>query len=278
MLRSARRKPGCASHARSGRRAPSLARLSLVLIAFAVGLSSSVAADKARIKASERRAATRTPARELAQANARAERLGLGTLKAASKLLAGHVDPAWLRATGPDKWLGALRLPVAKGHVSRGFGTGKGGYHQAVDIVGEVGSTIRTAAPGLVGYADNDVTGYGNFVIIIHPGGFITTYAHNQKLLVVAGQKVKRSQPIAQLGSTGRSMGPHLHTELLWNGLNCDPMSLFRPLARHKNGEPAVERLGLWKEPHKKPKSIRCAARKHHPDYVKEVRADDDDD
>lgn len=244
---------------------------------MAVGLSGSAAAEKGRSKSSERRAAAQPGARELARAKARAERLGLGTLKAAGKLLSGHVEPAWLRATGPDKWLGALRLPVAKGHISRGFGTGKGGYHQAVDIVGEVGSTIRTAAPGLVGYAANEVSGYGNFVIIIHAGGFITTYAHNQKLLVVAGQQVKRGQPIAQLGSTGRSKGPHLHTELLWNGLNCDPMALFRPLPRHKNGEPAVERLGLWKDPHKKPKSMRCAPRKHHPDYVKEVRAVDDD-
>jgi murein DD-endopeptidase MepM/ murein hydrolase activator NlpD len=275
MLRPPPRKRGCASHA--GRWQRSLI-VPLALLGFATGLASSVAADKSRTAAHGKNVAMQAAARELAQASERARRLGLGTLKAAGKLLAGRVEPTWLRATGPDKWLGALRMPVAQGHVSRGFGTGKGGYHQAVDIVGEPGSTIRTAAPGIVGYADDEVSGYGNFVIIIHAGGFITTYAHNQKLLVVAGQRVKRSQPIAQLGSTGRSKGPHLHTELLWNGLNCDPMPLFRPQARHKNGEPAVERLGLWKEPHKKPKSIRCAARKHHPDYVKELPVHDDDD
>jgi murein DD-endopeptidase MepM/ murein hydrolase activator NlpD len=115
-------------------------------------------------------------------------------------------------------------------------------------------------------------------VIVIHAGGFITTYAHNQKLLVVAGQRIARAQPIAALGSTGRSMGPHLHTELLWNGLNCDPMPLFRPMARHKNGEPAVARLSLWKDPHKKPKSVRCAPRKHHPDYVKSTSDAEDED
>jgi murein DD-endopeptidase MepM/ murein hydrolase activator NlpD len=246
----------------------------LVLAAFA----SSVSADEAREKAKATSASARTAAREKALARGRAERLGLGTLKAAGKLLQGRVDPAWLRATGPDAWPGALRLPVATGHVSRGFGSGKGGYHQAVDIAGALGTTVRSAAPGIVGYADDGVSGYGNLIIIIHPGGFITTYAHNQKLLVSAGQRVARSQQIAALGSTGRSMGPHLHTELLWRGLNCDPMPLFRPAARHKNGEPAVERLSLWKDSHKKPKSIRCAPRKHHPDYEKPVGDTDDDD
>jgi murein DD-endopeptidase MepM/ murein hydrolase activator NlpD len=251
-------------------------RASVLLLSVALCFATSAAAEKTREKGKAERAST-SEVRARAAASVRAERLGIGTLKAAGKLLAGRVDPAWLRATGPEPWLGTLRLPVADGHVSRGFGSGKGGYHQAVDIVGTLGSSIRSAAAGLVGYADNGVSGYGNLIIVIHAGGFITTYAHNQKLLVVAGQRVARAQPIATLGSTGRSMGPHLHTELLWNGLNCDPMPLFRPGAKHKNGEPAAERASLWKDPHKKPKRIRCAPRKHHPDYVKGASNVDDE-
>lgn len=277
MPRSSPRKPACAASDFAIFCSRRVRRLVLTLLVMALAVASAAAADKPRSK-TKASAANAQATRDRNQALARAERLGLGTVKAAGKLLAGHVEPAWLRAVGPDKWLGALRLPVAQGHVSRGFGTGKGGYHQAIDIMGATGSTIRTAAPGIVGYADDEVSGYGNFVIVIHPGGFITTYAHNQKLLVVAGQRVTRAQPIAELGSTGRSMGPHLHTELLWNGLNCDPISLFRPQAKLKNGGPASERLGLWKDPHKKPKSIRCAPRKHHPDYVKRASDDDDDD
>lgn len=282
MLRWPPRKGGCASPNSPWRLA------SVLLLGALVSFATSVAAEKraqprSRSAAEKARAAlagekAQALAREQAQAGTRAERLGLGTMKTAGKLLQGRVDPTWLRATGPDLWLGALRLPVADGHVSRGFGSGKGGYHQAVDIAGPTGSTIRAAAPGLVGYAGNGVSGYGNLIILIHPGGFITTYAHNQKLLVVAGQRIVRSQAIAALGSTGKSMGPHLHTELLWNGLNCDPMPLFRPMAKHKNGEPAVARLSLWKDPHKKPKSIRCAPRKHHPDYAKAANDVDDDD
>jgi murein DD-endopeptidase MepM/ murein hydrolase activator NlpD len=253
--------------------------VSVLLASLALCVATSVAADPAPPKGNQaQNSAARAAAREQAASRARAERLGLGTLKAAGKLLQGRVEQAWLRAAGPDVWLGALRLPVTTGHVSRGFGSGKGGYHQAVDIAGALGTTVRTAAPGIVGYANDDVAGYGNLIIIIHPGAFITTYAHNQKLSVVAGQRVRRGQSIATLGSTGRSMGPHLHTELLWNGLNCDPLPLFRPQARDKHGAPAVARLSLWKDPHKKPKVIRCAPRKHHPDYGKDAGNVDDED
>jgi murein DD-endopeptidase MepM/ murein hydrolase activator NlpD len=206
-------------------------------------------------------------------ATLRAARLGLGDMKAAGKLLAGRAEAAWVRAAGPGNTLtGTLRLPVTKGHVARGFGSGKGGYHQAVDIVGEPGTKVFAAAPGIVAYADNGVSGYGNMIILVHPGGQITTYAHNQKNLVVAGQRVVRGALIARLGSTGRSKGPHVHFELLFNGENCDPMPLFRPAARRRNGELASDVMSLWKQANKRPKSVRCNPRKHHPDYVDKAR------
>jgi len=245
------------------------------MIAFAAALAGAVAtapsatADKVALVARAQPKMVRAPAPP-GPAELRAVRLGLGDLKAAGKLLAGRPEPHWVRATGAGESLpGTLRFPVGKGYVTRGFGSGKGGYHQAVDIGGEQGSKVRAAAEGLVGYASGGVSGYGNLVILVHAGGAITTYAHNQKNLAVAGQKVSKGAVIALLGSTGRSKGPHVHFELLFQGKNCDPMPLFRPAAKRKDGAPAAPGLSNWKQANKRPKSIRCAPRKHHPDYVK---------
>jgi murein DD-endopeptidase MepM/ murein hydrolase activator NlpD len=212
----------------------------------------------------------------------RAERLGLGSVKAAGQLLAGRAEPHWIRAAGaPTNTLpGTLRFPVDKGHIVRAFGSGMAGYHQAIDIGGELGLSVRAAGAGIVGYAGDAINGYGNLIILLHPGGFITTYAHNQKNLVVAGQKVARNSVIAKLGSTGRSKGPHVHFELLFAGKNCDPMPIFRPAPKRKSGQSAVSAQSVWKDANKRPKTIKCAPRKHHPDYVNrpEVGEDGDDD
>lgn len=198
----------------------------------------------------------------------RAQRLGLGTRPVAGQLLAGRLEKAWVRAAGGDTLPGTLRLPVGHGWFVRGFGSGKGGYHQAIDIGGEVGWNVRAAAPGLVGYAGDEVNGYGNLVILIHPGGFITIYGHNSKNRVVAGQRVERGAVIAELGSTGRSKGPHVHFELLFAGENCDPAPLLRPMLRHKNKRPMQTEKASWVKPQKRPRAITCHPRKHHPDYV----------
>lgn len=211
----------------------------------------------------------------------RAERLGMGTVKAAALLLSGRTELSWVRAAGgSDALPGTLRFPVGKGYVGRGFGSGKGGYHQAIDIGGEIGLPVRAASAGVVAYAGNQINGYGNMVIVVHAGGAITTYAHNQKNLVEAGQRVTRGTVLAQLGSTGRSKGPHVHFELLFAGKNCDPMPLFRPTPTRKNGQPAGQTQSVWRDASKRPKSIKCAPRKHHPDYVSrpEVEGDGDAD
>jgi murein DD-endopeptidase MepM/ murein hydrolase activator NlpD len=234
---------------------------------------------KSKPPARPKRQAAPQAARGGTPAERRAARLGLGDMRAAGELLAGRTEPSWVRAAGPGSGLtGTLRLPVTKGHIVRGFGSGKGGYHQAVDIGGELGWKVYAAAAGIVGYADDGVSGYGNMVMLVHPGGQITTYAHNQKLLVLPGQRVARGALIALLGSTGRSKGPHVHFELLFNGQNCDPLPLFRPVARRRNGEQASPVLSVWTSANKRPKSIRCAARKHHPDYAGKARPPEDDD
>ena len=76
-----------------------------------------------------------------------------------------------------------------------------------------------------MGYAGNQVPGYGNLVILVHPGGFVTMYAHNQKNLVFPGDLVRKGDSIALIGSTGRSTGNHVHYEVYKHGRSVDPSS-----------------------------------------------------
>ena len=66
--------------------------------------------------------------------------------------------------------------------------------------------------------------GYGNNVVISHPDGRLTRYAHNSKLLVRVGQTVKQGEAIALSGNTGRSTGPHVHFEIYINGAAANPL------------------------------------------------------
>lgn len=196
---------------------------------------------------------------------AQARRLGLGTHQAAGNVLRGAIRPQWIRAAGGvDRLPGTLRWPVAKGWFVRGFGSGEGGYHLAVDIMGKIGWNVRAAAPGIVAYSGDKVRGYGNMVLVIHPGGWATMYAHNSVNFVVAGEKVQRGSVLAEVGSTGISRGPHVHFELIFRGQNCDPLPLFRPGVRHRHkagNTPSVS----WTNPLKRPKAVSCAARRRHP-------------
>lgn len=215
-------------------------------------------------KKSESAGARRTGGSERA-ATRRAQKLGLGTVRAAGKLLAGRPEPEWVKAAGGDTLPGTLRFPVRKGWYVRGFGSGEGGYHQAMDIGGEVGWNVRAAASGIVGYAGDDISGYGNLVLLIHPGGWVTAYAHNSQNKVVAGQLVTGGDVIAELGSTGRSRGPHVHFELLHRGENCDPAPLFRPAAERRNGKRVPVERAVWKQPRKRPRAVACHPRKKKP-------------
>lgn len=212
------------------------------------------------------------------QALALARRLGLGTREVAGKLLRGRVEPRWERAArGGNRMPGTLRWPVTNGWFVRGYGSGEGGYHLAVDIMGEIGWNVRAAAPGIVGYAGNEVRGYGNIVLLIHPGGWVTLYAHNSANSVVAGERVPRGGIIGEVGSTGISRGPHVHFELMHDGKNCDPAALFRPGIRHRNGNLTPIAAATWLRPGDRPSSVRCAPRRRHPQsrWVVHERFDD---
>jgi len=195
-----------------------------------------------------------------------AKRLGLGTRAVAGKLLAGQPEPQWLEAAGKGWHIPkTLMWPVPEGWYVRGFGSGEAGYHLAVDIMGETGTAVRAAAPGIVGYSNNDVRGYGNMVILIHPGGWITAYAHNSSNLVNVGERVGTGRTLALLGSTGISRGPHVHFEFIFGGKMCNPSPLFRPGVRHRYGNEFPIKQVVWNPLGERPKEVACKRRRRHP-------------
>ncbi len=208
--------------------------------------------------------------------------LGLGNRQAASELWAGEPEPEWVEeaSRGVSSYTGTLLWPVRAGMFGRGFGSGPNGYHLAVDIDGPRGSPVLAAAPGVVGYASNELRGYGTLVLLVHPGGFVTLYAHNQRVLVVPGEHVRQGQPIAELGSTGHSMGPHVHFELIHDGHNCDPLPLFRPTVPNFPAWMPPIRRAQWMPDEARPKGLRCERRQDHPhprrDY-EELKTPEDD-
>jgi len=105
--------------------------------------------------------------------------------------------------------------------------TGERAMHEGVDIVAPVGTTIRAAAAGVVISTERHPQ-YGNLVEIDHGNDLTTRYAHTSRILVKVGQLVKRGQKIAEVGTTGRSTGPHLHFEVRIHGLAQNPDRFLR--------------------------------------------------
>lgn len=129
------------------------------------------------------------------------------------------------------QWLSARRrlleslsavLPLNGRVVSR-FGyrispyTGRPSLHKGLDIAASYGTPVRATESGVVIYA-NYASGYGRLVSINHGYGIVTRYAHNSRIFVEKGQRIRRGEVIASVGNTGRSTGPHLHYEIRLNG------------------------------------------------------------
>lgn len=102
--------------------------------------------------------------------------------------------------------------PVNHGKIISGFGPKKGGlYNDGVNIAVKENAPIKASESGTVAYVGNELKGYGNLIIIKHPGGFLTAYAHLSKSLVKRGQEVKKLQVIANAGTTGNVSTPQLY-------------------------------------------------------------------
>lgn len=109
--------------------------------------------------------------------------------------------------------------PPVTGPVTSLFGCrsdpleGDGRFHYGLDIAGEEGTVISAFAAGTV-TAVADSSDLGRYVTIVHPGGYETLYAHCSRITASSGQQVSPGDPIAEMGSTGRATGTHLHFEL----------------------------------------------------------------
>ena len=102
-----------------------------------------------------------------------------------------------------------------QGRVVSSFGSiGKGRNNDGINIKAAKGVAVKAADGGTIAYAGNELKGFGNLILIKHNDGWITAYAHNDKLLVRKGQKVRRGEKIATVGTTGGVNTPQLHFEI----------------------------------------------------------------
>jgi len=113
------------------------------------------------------------------------------------------------------------------GTVIAGY-SASGKVNKGVDIAGKAGDAVRAAADGSVVYAGNGLLGYGNLIIVNHNEHYLSAYAHNRKIRVSEGERVKAGQVIAELGSSG-SERPKLHFEIRKNGNPVDPTYYLPP-------------------------------------------------
>jgi murein DD-endopeptidase MepM/ murein hydrolase activator NlpD len=120
--------------------------------------------------------------------------------------------------------------PVA-GNVLKGFGPATDGQrNDGVNISAIKGSHVLASAGGEVVYAGSELAGFGNLVLIRHPGGWVTAYAHADTVLVQEGDLVKQGQAIATVGSTGNAGSPQVHFELRKGKEPVDPSAHLPPL------------------------------------------------
>ena len=126
------------------------------------------------------------------------------------------------REIRPSGW------PIEHGWISSIFGmrndpfTGRRAFHSGIDFAGAARSDVHAVAGGVVIDA-GERHGYGRLVEINHGNGYVTRYGHNAKILVKVGDQVKKGARIALMGETGRATGPHVHFEVLLNGLVVNP-------------------------------------------------------
>jgi murein DD-endopeptidase MepM/ murein hydrolase activator NlpD len=119
---------------------------------------------------------------------------------------------------------GRFIWPV-EGKVMSGFGSkGDGLNNDGINIAAARGTPVYAAAAGVVAYAGNEIRGFGNLLLIQHPDGWMTAYAHQDKLLVKRGDRVQQGQQIGAVGATGNVLSPQLHFEVRRGKRPVDPV------------------------------------------------------
>lgn len=151
-----------------------------------------------------------------------------------------------------------LRAPVAFKYISSPFTTGMryveafnvSTGHRAVDYAATYGTPIRSVGDGTVIFAAYNGA-YGNMVKVQHNGTYTTNYGHMSKFAVKKGAKVKQGQTIGYVGSTGFSTGPHVHFEMVKNGVKINPLKEITPpgkAIRAENKERFATEIKKWQE------------------------------
>lgn len=142
--------------------------------------------------------------------------------------IATNIKNIFVPPPSPDRTNGSGMIwPTAAWRITQYYGHWRAGArHTGVDIAGPKGTAVYAANDGVVAVSGWNSGGYGNMIIIDHGGGLFTRYGHASKLLVRAGDTVKRGDAIMLIGSTGRSTGPHLHFEVMTG----DPHHRVNPL------------------------------------------------
>lgn len=158
----------------------------------------------------------------------------------------GGEEPGYFDEQGNSAVRMFLKAPVHYKYISSGFTTGRryvaafnvSTGHRAIDYAAPAGTPIRATADGTVTSAGWSSAGYGYLTSIRHNGTFSTNYAHQSRILVSRGQKVKQGDIIGKVGSTGFSTGPHLHYEMLRHGTKINPLTQEFP-----SGDPIASDL-----------------------------------
>ena len=158
-----------------------------------------------------------------------------GMIKRANSLAASFAEVSGTLAHNSEKMARIPSIMPTAGWLSSNFSLSRfhpilhyARPHEGIDVSAPMGAPIVAPAGGIVRRVTVE-TGYGNVLEIDHGDGIVTKYAHCSRIVVRAGQKVKRGQIIANVGSTGLSTGPHVHYEIHVNGKVVDPLTYVLP-------------------------------------------------
>jgi murein DD-endopeptidase MepM/ murein hydrolase activator NlpD len=160
--------------------------------------------------ASNKQLASAAPAQSASMVTPAAENSGTDTAaKAATEAMPG------------------FRWPV-RGRIIAGFGPKPNGQqNDGIDVAVPENTPIKAAEDGVVAYAGSELKGYGNLVLVRHPNGYVTAYAHAKELLVKRGDPIKRGDVIAKSGQSGNVDAPQLHFEVRKGSAPVDPMQFL---------------------------------------------------
>lgn len=173
-----------------------------------IALREKAAAEKAALAAKKMEGAKIAKAKAAEDASVAAKRTKVAAVEAVETT-----------ASVPAESKPEFRWP-ARGRIIQGF---RSGANDGINIALPEGTSVKAAEAGVVAYAGSELKGYGNLVLIRHPNGYVSAYAHNGAVAVKRGETVKRGQTIAKSGQSGNVASPQLHFELRKGSTPVDP-------------------------------------------------------